>query len=75
MTEPMRTLLLVLALGACYTRPAEPTLIQVRAVELYADGASLEELATDLTHGDRAAARELVYRGMLALQRRYYRDR
>ena len=71
----MRTLLLILVVGACSARPAEPTLIQVRAVELYADGASLDELAINLTHGDRAAARELVYRGMLALQRRYYRDR
>jgi hypothetical protein len=71
----MRSLALLALTAACYTSPVRPSPIEARAVELYADGASLDELATDLTHGDRTAARDLVHRALLALQRRYYRDR
>jgi hypothetical protein len=71
----MRPLLLTILVAACSVNPAKPTLVEARAVELYADGASLDEVATDVTHGDRAAARDLVHRALIALQRRYYQDR
>lgn len=41
----------------------------------YVRGESLDKLAHELALSDRDAARDLVHRAMLALQRRYYKDR
>jgi hypothetical protein len=41
----------------------------------YTKGATLEDLARDLSLGNRDDAREIVHRALLSLQRRYYADR
>jgi hypothetical protein len=41
----------------------------------YVTGDSLDKIASDLALGNRDEARELVHHAMLALQRRYFRDR
>lgn len=41
----------------------------------YIQGESLDDLARDFALGDRDEAREVVHRGMLQLQKRYFRDR
>ena len=40
----------------------------------YAKGASLDDLAHDFALGDRTQAKEVVYRAMITLQRRYFHD-
>ena len=41
----------------------------------YTKGASLDDLARDLSLGGRDEAREIVHRALLSLQRRYFADR
>ena len=45
------------------------------ALGRFINGATVADLANDLTHGDRDEARTLVHDAMLALQRRYWKDR
>jgi hypothetical protein len=45
------------------------------ALSRYIRGESYDQLAADLAHGDRDEARELVHHALIALQRRYFRDR
>jgi hypothetical protein len=45
------------------------------ALTRYATGATIDQLAVELTRGDQAAARDLVHHAMLSAQRRYFRDR
>lgn len=45
------------------------------ALRRFAGGQSFDQVARELALADRGEARELVHRAMLALQKRYYRDR
>lgn len=45
------------------------------ALARYLRGESYDQVAAELQLGDRDEARDLVHRGMLALQRKYFRDR
>ena len=45
------------------------------ALGRFINGATVADLANDLTHGDRDQARNLVHDALLTLQRRYWKDR
>jgi hypothetical protein len=57
------------AYGAAEARSGEGAL-----VSRYLQGESLDELASDLSVGDRDEARDAVHRAMQDLQRRYYTE-
>jgi hypothetical protein len=71
----MRNLLFVLFAGACATsKPMSPAVCN-DVLSHYAQGESLDKIATDFRLGDRDAARDAVHQAMISLQKRYYHDR
>ena len=69
----MRALYILFLTTACGTAPRSPV-ERARAVELYAAGASYDEVAMKLDI-DRDEARELIRIGIVDLNRRLYRTR
>jgi hypothetical protein len=74
-TRCLTPLVIAMCMSACATRPTIPMQTRNAVLAEYARGASLERLAQDFRLGSRDDARGVVHDAMLALQKRYYRDR